>query len=78
MEEQVVMIYAGGAGHYDKLPVQDVRLAGEALIKYLKDKHTNILHSIRTTGKLDEIEDALKAATATFFKQHWKKDEDEQ
>jgi len=78
MEEQVVMIYAGGAGHYDKHPVADVRRAGEAFVEYLKEKHTNILHSIRTTGKLDEIEDALKDAAATFFKQHWKKDEDEQ
>jgi len=69
-EEQVVMIYAGGKGHYDGLPVEEVRPTAARLIEYIKDKHSDVLHSIRTTGKLDEIDETLAAAAKEFFAQH--------
>ena len=67
VEEQVVMIVAGNEGHYDKLPVEEVRAAADALIKFLKDKHESVLHTIRTTGKLDDVRDELAAAAKEFF-----------
>jgi F-type H+-transporting ATPase subunit alpha len=70
MEEQVVMIFAGGEGHYDKLPVEDTRPAAQKLIEYLKEKHGDMLHTIRSTGKLDDVTDALKDAVAAFFESY--------
>jgi F-type H+-transporting ATPase subunit alpha len=69
-EEQVVMIFAGGEGHYDKLPVEDTRPAAQKLIEYLKEKHGDMLHTIRSTGKLDDVTDALKDAVAAFFESY--------
>lgn len=70
MEEQVVMIFAGGEGHYDKLPVAETRPAAQKLIEYLKEKHADMLHTIRSTGKLDDVSDSLKDALAAFFKSY--------
>jgi F-type H+-transporting ATPase subunit alpha len=70
MEDQVVMIYAGGQGFYDKLPVEQVRPAAAALIDYLRANNADLLHEIRTSGKLDAVADNLKAAAQAFFAQY--------
>jgi len=67
VEEQIVMIYAGGEGYYDKMPRDQVRPAAVELIKYIKDKHADVLHAIRSSGKLDDVRDTLKAACDAFF-----------
>jgi F-type H+-transporting ATPase subunit alpha len=67
VEEQIVMIYAGGEGYYDKLPAEQVRPAAGELINYIRDKHADVLHTIRASGKLDDVRDTLKAACETFF-----------
>jgi F-type H+-transporting ATPase subunit alpha len=78
MEEQVVMIFAGGEGHYDKLPVEETRPAAQKLIEYLKEKHADMLHTIRSTGKLDDVMDKLKEALSAFFSNFSKGDGGEQ
>jgi F-type H+-transporting ATPase subunit alpha len=67
VEEQIVMIYAGGEGYYDKLDREVVRTAAVELIKYIKDKHADVLHTIRSSGKLDDVRGTLKAACDAFF-----------
>ncbi|MCH7471477.1 F0F1 ATP synthase subunit alpha [bacterium] len=66
MEELVVMIYAGNEGAYDKLAVSDVRSSAEAFVAYLKEKHADVLHKIRTSGTLEDVEDTLKSALNAF------------
>jgi F-type H+-transporting ATPase subunit alpha len=67
MEEQVVMIYAGNQGIYDKLPAAEVRPCAAALVEYVKEKHAEVLHAIKTTGRLDAVRDTLKAAVQAFI-----------
>jgi F-type H+-transporting ATPase subunit alpha len=67
VEEQIVMIFAGGEGLYDTLSAEQVRPAAEALVQYLKEKHADLLHTIRSSGKLDEVAESLKGAVHSFF-----------
>jgi len=67
MEEQVAQIYAGSKGHYDKLPVDKVRPAAYAFVDYLKENNADLLHTIRSTGKLDDVDEQLSAAADSFF-----------
>jgi F-type H+-transporting ATPase subunit alpha len=67
VEEQVVMIFAGGEGYYDHVPVDDVRPVAEEFVEYLKSDHTDLLPELRKTGKLDSVVDKLKAAADRFF-----------
>ncbi|MBN2082061.1 F0F1 ATP synthase subunit alpha [bacterium] len=67
VEEQIVMIFAGGEGHYDALPVHDVRTVAGKLVAYLKENNADLLHTIRASGKLDDVMEPLKAACRKFF-----------
>jgi F-type H+/Na+-transporting ATPase subunit alpha len=67
VEEQIVMIFAGGQGHYDRVPAAQVRQAAAEFVKFLKDKHESLLHTIRTKGKLDDVQDELAQAAQAFF-----------
>jgi F-type H+-transporting ATPase subunit alpha len=69
-EEQVVQIHAGGQGVYDKLPVEEVAAAADALIQFLKDRFGNVLLEIRSSGKLDGVENDLKRAEQEFVAQY--------
>ncbi len=48
MEEQVVSIYAGVNGYLDPLPVSKVRDFEEGLLRLLREKHADLLETIRT------------------------------
>jgi F-type H+-transporting ATPase subunit alpha len=72
MEEQVVSIYAGVNGYLDPLPVTKVRDFEDGLLRLLREKHADVLDSIRTekaisdaTGaKLKSVVDAYAQAFA--------------
>ena len=64
-----MQIHAGGQGVYDKLPVSEVRPAAEALVQFLKDRYANILHDIRSSGKIDDVDAQLKQAEQEFVAQ---------
>jgi F-type H+/Na+-transporting ATPase subunit alpha len=69
VEEQVVSIYAGTAGHLDDLPVSDVKRFESNLLDYVRTRHADLLETIRTTGDLpggDAIEQVVKAFKAEF------------
>ncbi len=68
-EEQVVAIYAGVNGYLDAIPVNRVRDFEEGLLRTVKDKHMDILDSIRTEKQItDAMGVALKAAVDAFAK----------
>jgi F-type H+/Na+-transporting ATPase subunit alpha len=68
-EEQVVSIYAGVNGYLDGLPVTKVRAFEDGLLRLMRDKHMDILDSIRTEKQItDAVMPKLKAAVDAFAK----------
>ena len=68
-EEQVVAIYAGVNGYLDTLPVTKVRDFEDGLLRVMRDKHMDILDSIRTEKQItDAMAPKLKAAVDAYAK----------
>jgi F-type H+/Na+-transporting ATPase subunit alpha len=68
-EEQVVAIYAGVNGYLDPLPVTKVREFEDGLLRLMRDKHADILDSIRTEKQItDAMAPKLKAAVEAYAK----------
>ena len=68
-EEQVVAIYAGVNGYLDTLPVTKVRDFEDGLLRLMRDKHADILDSIRTEKQItDAMAPKLKAAVDAYAK----------
>src|SRR6185295_10207126 len=65
MNEQVAVIAAGTGGYLDDIPVADVKRFEADLLDYLRGRHSDLLDSIRTTGKMPD-EGRLEAAIAAF------------
>ncbi len=69
VEEQVCVIYAGVNGYLDKLTVGDVQRFEEELLRFLRDRHQDLLDIIRDEKALSETSStALKNAVASFTK----------
>jgi len=69
IEEQVVVIYAGVNGYLDPLPVSSVQRFEAELLRYMRDRHKDILTSIRDQNEISkETGDKLKAAVDSFAK----------
>jgi F-type H+-transporting ATPase subunit alpha len=72
-EEQVVSIFSAINGFLDTVAVQDVQRYETELIKFIKERHTATLDTIRSSGELaTETEAALKAAVDDFTKNYFK------
>ena len=68
-EEQVVSIYAGVNGYLDPLPVNKVKPFEEGLLRFVRDKHADILEAIRTEKAISDANmPKLKAAVEAFAK----------
>ncbi|MGF7158443.1 F-type H+-transporting ATPase subunit alpha [Rhodoligotrophos appendicifer] len=69
VEEQVVVIYAGVNGYLDKLPVNQIRAFEEEFLRFMHDRHNEILDAIRTEKELSAgTTEKLKAAVESFSK----------
>ncbi len=69
VEEQVCVIYAGTNGYLDGIAKNKVGEFEEEFLRKLHADHSEILKSIRDSGKLDEDnEGKLKSALDTFTK----------
>jgi F-type H+-transporting ATPase subunit alpha len=69
MEEQVVSIYAGVNGYLDPLPVNKVRDFEDGLLRLLREKHADLLETIRTEKALSDATTAtLKNVVASYAK----------
>ncbi|MBK6899923.1 MAG: F0F1 ATP synthase subunit alpha [bacterium] len=67
VEKQVAIIYAGTRGYLDELPVASLKQWEVDLYAFLDEKHSGVLHDIRTSGKLEPAtEEALKHAIEEF------------
>src|SRR4051794_12401488 len=65
VEEQVVSIFAGTKGYLDDVERPDVRRFESELLEEFRGRHSDMLESIRSTGKLPD-EDKLGAAIDSF------------
>jgi F-type H+/Na+-transporting ATPase subunit alpha len=69
MEEQVVSIYAGVNGYLDALPVSKVRPFEDGLLRTMREKHADVLDTIRTEKAIsDGTMGKLKSAVESFAK----------
>ena len=67
VEEQVVTIYLGVNGHLDSIEVKRVGRFAEEFLRTVRDKHQNILETIRTQREIKpETAKALDGAIAEF------------
>jgi F-type H+-transporting ATPase subunit alpha len=68
-EDQVVVIYAGVNGYLDPLPVNKVKPFEEGLLRFVRDKHPEILEAIRSEKAISDVTmPKLKAAVEAFAK----------
>lgn len=72
LAQQVVAIYAGGAGHLDDLKTEDVRAFEAAYLKMMADQHPEVIQEIEDNKKLsDELNKKMDEAI-TLFKKSWR------
>jgi F-type H+-transporting ATPase subunit alpha len=69
VEEQVLVLYAVTEGHMDDIVVEDVKRFERELREHMKTRHSDLLETIRSTGKLpegDALANAIEAFKETF------------
>ncbi len=65
--EQVVAVFAGVRGYLDKIPVAQVGRFEEELLRHVRDKHADILETLRSEQKIsDALEAKLKSVLEAF------------
>ena len=68
-EEQVAVIFAGGNGYLDDVPVRGVQAFEKALLGNLRSKHADLLNEIGTSKDLSDANAAkLKEIVQGFAK----------
>ena len=69
VEEQVVSLWAGGSGHLDDVPIEDIKRFESDFLDYLRREHSGILQAIRESRDLaEDTVTALKDAVEDFRK----------
>jgi F-type H+-transporting ATPase subunit alpha len=67
VEKQIAIIFAGGQGMLDSLPVSSLRLFEQDLYKFLDNSKAGVLQMIREKKVLDEtVKGDLTAAIKEF------------
>jgi len=64
VEEQVLVLFAVTEGHMDDIPTEDVKRFERELRDYVRSRHSNVLETIRDTGKMPEGDDLVEAITS--------------
>jgi F-type H+-transporting ATPase subunit alpha len=68
--DQVIAIFAGTQGYFDKIAVKDVAAAEKELISFMKDRKSAIRDKIADTGELNDATMAeLRKALEEFAKE---------
>ena len=65
VQEQVVSLFAGTRGYLDGIEVSDVARFERELLEHFKGRHSEVLDSIVSTGKLDD-EEGFEAKIKAF------------
>jgi F-type H+/Na+-transporting ATPase subunit alpha len=69
--DQVIAIFAGTQGYFDKIPVNDVPRAEKELIEYMKDRRSAIRDKITETSALDDATMAELRTALEEFAREW-------
>jgi F-type H+-transporting ATPase subunit alpha len=70
MADQVVAIFAGTQGYFDKVALSDVASVEKELISFMKEKRTELRNKLVQTGTLDDATMAeLRKALEDFLKE---------
>ena len=65
--DQVITIYAGAKGYFDKVPVKEVQAAEKDLHEFIRTEHADMRDKLIEQAALtDEVESELRAALAAF------------
>jgi F-type H+-transporting ATPase subunit alpha len=65
--DQVIVIYAGARGYFDKVPVADVQAKEKELLSFVQTEHADMRDKlIEAEALTDEVEEALKSALEAF------------
>jgi F-type H+-transporting ATPase subunit alpha len=67
VDEQVASIYAGTKGYLDDIPVSEVGRFEEELLRFMKDKHSGVMDTIRESGELDDKSESKLAKALDAF-----------
>ncbi len=71
MADQVISIYAGTHGYFDRIPVSEVSAAEQALHEFIQTRHPDVRDTLAETGVLDEeLEQKLRAALDAFIAEY--------
>ncbi|MFI4850370.1 MAG: F0F1 ATP synthase subunit alpha [Gimesia chilikensis] len=74
MADQVVSLFAGTKGFFDKVPINQVQDAENEMLQFIHDQYPEITDKITETGQLeDETVEQLKTVLATFVEQYLRK-----
>jgi F-type H+-transporting ATPase subunit alpha len=69
VEEKVVSIFAGVNGYLDRMPVEQIQEFERSLLTELRERHPDILESIRTTRELaKDTEQKLREVVESLLK----------
>jgi len=55
LAHQVAILYVGGQGHLDELPLAQVRPFETAFHRFLEERYPDVLHEIEKTKDLPEV-----------------------
>ena len=66
--QQIISIFAGVRGLVDDIPVADIQKFESGLIKFIEDKHQNLVEKIDAAKKLDDDSEAQLQAAIEEFK----------
>lgn len=65
--DQVISIYAGARGHFDKVPVNQVAAAEKQLLEFMREEKSEVRNDLIEKAELTpEVDAALKAALEEF------------
>lgn len=67
LDHEVMLIFAGGRGYIDKVPVDDVSQWSQDFLRYMDTAHPSVVQAIRESLDFtEETEEALKQAISDF------------
>lgn len=70
VEKQIIIIFAGTAGHVDKYPVSSLKRYEQELYRFMSERHPEIEKEIKEKKELDpDLTARLKAALEEFTKE---------
>lgn len=76
--DQVIMIFAGTRGHLDDVEVEEIGGLEPELLRYVHDRHPDIVSEMEKTGDLSDATAEKLAAAIEEFKRQWRGEKGEE